>query len=163
MPNDVPSVTQGSPLYRLWSLRFIDADGALRSVPIEMKAAPTDAEINAMLNAVGAGSNASAYALVVEDYYGAEPLQSNATNAVHVSTKDAINMLYKDLANRKSQTLYVPSPKDVMFVADTDTPDPQTTELAAIITAMNAVLPATQNLISLRFSQRSKLNERVRV
>lgn len=162
MPNNVPAVTIGSPIYRLWSLRFIDADGALRSVPMEWVVAPTDAQVNAVLDAYGAGSNASLYALVSEDYYGVTPSQADATNAVHVSVKDAINLSYKDLANRKTQTVYVPSPLDSLFVPDTDTPDLDSTLLSAVVTATNAIVPGTQTLVAARFSQRSKLSERVR-
>lgn len=164
MPNNIGVVVTGTPTAgEFWTLRFIDADGTLRAYPLRVNAAMTDIELNAMLDSIGVGSNASLYALEHTMAYGTVPQQSNAIDAVHTSVKDAIALLAKDIAANRSQTIYVPAPSVGNFVANTDTPDPSTTPLSDIIAAVNTVTPVNQTVISARFTQRRQTNERVRI
>lgn len=161
MPRTAPTVN-GTPQFRTVSNRWIDFSGDKRSDSLQTPAGATNAQIEAYAVALGAGSNASLYAVVVEDHYNSVPDKSNAVDEPKDSVFDNLVFLAKTVANA-SQRGFLPAPVGSMFVAGTDTIDPTNTDLADIFTAFLALVGAGYSIVSARYTERREINEAVNI
>jgi hypothetical protein len=149
MPRTAPTV-DGSGNYRQIVLKFVDADGEPRSDRYEISAAATDAQVEALVVAVGAQSNANLYQVQVVTVYNAAKLKSAAVDAPRMSVHDNIVSLWKDTANN-SRDFFLPAPTQDNFVAGTVNPDP-VSGLGDILDALNNVFETAFQPISVRFT-----------
>lgn len=161
MPRTAPAVN-GTPQFKKVSFRWIDFSGDKRSDSLQIPAAATDAQIEAMAEALADGSNASLYAVVPEFWYNSTPDKTNAVNEPKDSVFDNMVMLAKTAANL-SQRGFIPAPIDGLFAPTTDQPNPASTELVAIMTAFLALVGAGYSIVSLRYTERREINEAVNV
>lgn len=161
MPRTAPTVN-GTPQFRTISNRWIDFSGDKRSDSLQTPAAATNAQIEAYAAALAADSNASLYAVVVEDHYNSVPDKSNAVNEPKDSAFDNIVFLAKTAANL-SQRGFIPAPIAGNFVEGTDTINPASTELAAVFTAFLALVGAGYSIVSARYTERREINEAVNI
>lgn len=158
MPNNAGTV-DATPTKRQVSLSFIDVNGQLRTDTYLIPTATTDAELNALAAAIGAKTNASLYAIGYTNWFQTGvPSKANATDAVDDSVKDNIVLLFGDIAGN-SQDWFLPAPIEATLVTGTVNPDP--TELADIVTAVDALSGAMQ-VKSYRYTERRMKNRSVK-
>lgn len=161
MPDSVPSVN-GTPTRCLVTFRYIDANGTKDSFSIlTTLARATDAVVEAAVEALGNASNANVYEVNKQLIYAAGTASpSGAIEEPRESAKDVIETLMKDPTSGKSQYIVIPAPKDVMFVAGTNTVDTEQTLYEETYNAFELLLPATYNGISVRFAQHKETAEK---
>jgi len=150
----------GSPTFIEISLRWIDAIGDVRSDVSLVAAAATDAQIEAVAAAMAAGSNASLYAMRITQVYEGAKSKANGDNAVRESAQDNIVYHAKD-TGRVDRRSFLPAPLEAVFVANTETPDAGDGLITAIMTAWDNAWAGTFAGISLRFTERREINEKV--
>lgn len=155
MPRTAPTV-DGTGNYRRLVLKYVDADGEKRSDSYQISEGATDAQIEALVAAVGAATNANVYRVEVITVYNAQPLKSSAVDAVRMSVHDNIVSLWKDTANN-SRDFFVPSPVQGNFVPGTVNPEP-TGVLGDVLDAVNNVFESAFSPISVRFTERREKN-----
>lgn len=154
-----PAIT-GSPTFLEVSLRWIDAVGDRRSDASIIDAAATDIQVEAVAADMQAGSNASLYAVRLTEVFEGAMAKSNALAAVRESNQDNIVYHAKD-TGRVDRRSFLPAPIAANFVTDTETPDESATTLTDLMTAWDAVWAGTFAGVSLRFSERREINEKV--
>lgn len=163
MPRTAPTV-DGTPDYVEVSFRFIDANAQPGSFNLKTTSTlATNAAIEAVGDALGAMTNANLYAVVVGSVYADGGSPAGATEAPRESVKDIINVLFKGSALDAAQDIEVPAPLDSLFVEGTNEVIPDSTEMLALRTAINDILPAQYIPVSIRFTERRKSNSRTKI
>lgn len=154
-----PAIT-GSPTFLRISLRWIDAVGDVRSDSSLMDAAATDVQIEAVAAKMVAASNASLYEVDVSEVFKGAKAKSNALSAIRESIQNNVVYHAKD-TGQVDRRSFLPSPLQAVFVTDTETPDASDVLLTDVMTAWDAVWAGTFAGVSLRFSERREINEKV--
>lgn len=164
MPRTAPTVN-GTPTFVIVSLRMIDANGQLDSIPYRTTLArATNAAVEAVVAKQAAASNGNVYDCVIELHYAAATVSpSSATEAPRESIKDAIVILEKDVAAGASQESLILAPLDSLFLDGTNDVDITQTPFTEYNTAVDALLPTTYAPISTRFSERKGTNSKTRL
>lgn len=150
----------GAPTFKEISLRWIDAVGDKRSDASIVSGAATNIQIEAVAAAMAAASNASLYAMRVVDVYEGAMSKANGDSAVRESAQDNIVYHAKD-TGRVDRRSFEPAPIQTVFVTDTETPNEANGLLIAIMSAWDAVWAGTFAGVSLRFTERREINEKV--
>lgn len=152
----------GTPSFKTVSIRWIDYTGNLRSDNYQLPAAATDAQVEALVAALQAGSNASIYRVDVNFAYYSVEDSSNANEVVWEDVKDNLVIQAKNtLAD--SEQMYVPAPSNDMFIEGTENIDPTNTELAAILTATLAAFGAGYGIVGARLSKRTRRGKQTKI
>lgn len=159
MPRTAPAV-DGSGNYRQVTIKWIDANNGKRSDTFEVSAAATDAQIEAVIVAMAAASNANIYQVKVTMVYNSVMNVGDALDAPRESVKDNIVFLFKDSANN-AVDWFLPAPLDSLFFAGTNTPDASEPVLQAVRDAIDAALAVAYQPVTYRFSERRKKNASV--
>ena len=159
MPRTSPTV-DGSGNFKMVTFKYIDAHGESRSDRYKIAQTATDAQIEAVVAALGAASNGNLYRVEVLEIYNANKLKSAAVDAEKASVHDNIVMLFKDTAGN-SRDFFLPSPLDATLVTGTTNPDAASVELAAVLAAIDAMVEAAFAAISVRFTERREKNSSV--
>lgn len=154
------STVDGTGEFREVSLRWIDAVGDIRSDATIIAAAASDAEIEAVAAAMQAATNASLYAIRVTDVYEGAKSKANADSAVRESLQDNIVFHAKD-AGRVDRRSFLPAPLAAVFVANTETPDESDGLIVTLMAAWETLWAGTFAGVSLRFTERREINEKV--
>jgi len=155
-------VVNGTPVTKLISLRFIDAQGDIRAVSVRaLPANATNANIESFANAIEVMTNADLYQIVVQDEYTSVADSSNATNATVVSARANIVLSAKNAVGDLKNT-FIPAPDSALFVPGTDTPLIDAS-FTAIFAAYLALLGTGFEIVSARFTERREINERVKI
>ncbi len=154
-----PAITGAATFIEI-SIRWIDAVGDIRSDATIVDAGATVAQIEAVVAAAQAASNASIYAVRVTDVFEGAKSKANADSAVRESLQDNIVYHAKD-TGRVDRRSFLPSPLVAVFVADTETPDEGDGLIVALMAAWDAVWAGTFAGVSLRFTERREINEKV--
>lgn len=154
-----PAITGSATLIEI-SLRWIDAVGDLRSDASVVDAAATDIQIEAVAADMQAGSNASLYEVRKTEVYEGAKAKSNALAAVRESAQSNVVYHAKDTA-RNDRRAFLPAPIAAVFVTGTETPDEADVVLDDIMTAWDAVWAGTFGGVSLRFTERREINQKV--
>lgn len=148
----------GTPTFKQVSISLIDAQGDIRSVSLYAKSAATVAEIEAMVAAQQAITNASIYQVSVSDVYNGARQTSNADDAVVNSVYS--NIVYHVKASPSdSQRGYVPAPLDALFDAGTDTVDLDNALLGTWFASVLAVVGSSYTGQSVRYTERREIND----
>jgi len=149
-----PAVT-GAATFRQFSLHYIDSVGIVRSIPLTSTVArATAGNIEAWAAANSDISNASLYGISVTDNWMGAIDSSNALNEVVQSVKDHLLFSAFDVADpTDSRALYLPAPEEALFISGTRTIDPTNVDIAALLAAGLAVLPAGYNITGATFNQ----------
>lgn len=160
MPRSVPTI-DGTPNMRRISMRFVDRSNDVRSVSFYVELGATAAQIEALVAAVGAATNANLFELEDVALYRAARLASGAISAPEISVYDNIVILYKESSSPQGQDFFLPAPIRLNFVGDTDNPDPESDELGAVRDAVTPLMLGTVVPISMRYSERREKNQSV--
>lgn len=154
-----PALTGAATFIEI-SLRWIDAVGDLRSDASIVAAAATDIQLEAIAADMQLGSNASLYAVRKTNVFEGAKTKSNALAAVRESAQDNIVYHAKD-TGRVDRRAFLPAPIAAVFVGGTETPDSLDAVLIDIMDAWDAAWAGTFSGVSLRFTERRDINEKV--
>ncbi len=154
-----PAIT-GTPTFKEISLRWIDAIGDRRSDASIVDAAATDIQIEAVAADMQAASNASLYSVRLTEVFEGALSKSNALAAIRESVQNNIVYHAKD-TGRVDRRAFIPSPLASDFVANTETPDEGDTAMIDLMGAWDDVWAGTFAGVSLRFTERREINEKV--
>jgi len=157
-----PDVT-GAATNRRVSLRWIDLTGDLVTTSLDVPVAATAAQIEALGDAMQAASQASLYEIDNTGVWAAVPDKNDAVSGHADSVFDVVTSLIKSAAPRSALDWYIPAPNDTVVLPETDNIDPASTELAAIYTAVLALLPAGFTVVQARFSEHKETNKAVKI
>lgn len=152
----------GSPVSKSVSIGLIDAQGDVRSISLVAAAGATNAQIEALVAAVQAATNASVWRVTVGEVYNGAESKGNAANAVVESLYSNIVYHVKESAT-SSQRAYIPAPLETLFNTDTDQPDPTDALLTAWFTAVLAVVGNTYTGQSIRYTERREINDSIKL
>lgn len=141
------------------SISMIDASGDERSVRLVVPSSATNTQIEALVAALQAASNASVYRVKVESLYVGAKLASNATNAAYTSVYDNIVLLLKESA-LVTQQAYVPAPK-VAIIPSGDVVDISNALYTAWRDAALAAVSGSYAAQSVRFTERREKNDSI--
>lgn len=132
----------GAATDRTVSMSFIDVSGDKFTLDVDgVPTAATSALIEALADAVQAGTQASLYQIKDSFYYSGLALKSNAQSGSRDSVKDGINTLFR-AASGLTVTLRLPAPLPATMIDDSDAVDTTSALLLAINAAFEAVAPA---------------------
>lgn len=162
MPNQAGAV-DATPTRKILHLQYIDSEGKPRTDSYDVPSDVTDAELNTLAAAQGAVTNASLWNIGVTNWYSTGvPQKSDADDLTNDSVYDNIVFLMKNAAGQ-SFDYYIPANLEtVTMVAGTENPDPTTTEMLALIAAIEAIWGG-YTAFSVRFTERTNKNRAVKI
>lgn len=149
----------GTPQFISVSVTLYDYTGEQRTDSYQMDADSTDAEIEAFVAALQAGTNATIWRVRVGQVYNSVGDSSNAVEEVWEDADTNVVLLAKTALNA-SEDFYIPAPIDDMFIEGTNEIDPTNGVLAAILAA---ILPmrAGYSFISARLTSRRDIGTKI--
>lgn len=156
MPRTVPTI-DGTPSRLELSVRWIDANNLKRSDSLQIDGDSTDLEIEAIIAALAAASNANIYQVEVQQVYSDVPNSGDALDLVRNSAKDNFVLLFKNAIINAGRDYFIPAPKEAMFLGGTNQPDTSNALLLAVRDAIDATLVNFEP-VSVRFTERRKKN-----
>lgn len=148
----------GTGAYKHVSVSFIDVSGDVRTVSDDLPVGTTDAQVESLVAALQAASQASIFRVGVEMVYAGDEDLSNATAGSRDSVFDNVAVRMKNSTMNQAKTTYIPAPDPVIMLADSDQVNPASTELAAVFTAWLAVLSG-YGVKSARYTERREINQ----
>lgn len=156
MPRTVPTI-DGTPNRKDVSIRWIDANNLKRSDVLYIDASATDPQIEAIVAAFAAGSNANIYEVEVKQVYADVPNSGDAVDLARNSSKDNVVFLFKNATINAGRDYFLPAPIEDVFLGGTNMLDTSAAELLAIRDALDAVLVSFEP-VTVRFTERRKKN-----
>lgn len=154
----VPTIN-GTPTFRKLSITMYDYTGDQRTESYMIDSDASDAEIEAIVDALQTITNGTIWRVEVGDVYNSVGDSSNADEVVWENIKTNVVLLAKTATN-VSQDWYVPAPNNDLFIEGTEEIDPTNTDLAAYMTAILAVRTG-YSFVSGRFTHRSKIGSKI--
>jgi len=162
MPNNAGAV-DATPTRKIMHLQYIDSEGKPRTDSYDIPSDVTDAEFNALSAAQGAVTNASLWNIGYTNWYSTGvPQKSDADDLTNDSVYDNIVFLMKNAANDSFDFFIPANLETVTMVAGTENPDPTTTEMLALIAAIEAIWGG-YSAYSVRFSERKNVNRATKI
>lgn len=149
----------GSPNYKTLSVTMYDYTGEQRTDTYQIDAASTDIQIEAIVAAIQAISNATIWRVRVGEVYNSVGDPSNADEEVWEESSSNVVLLAKDVSNN-AQDWYVPAPDNSIFVEGTENIDPANVPLGALLTAILAVKSGF-SFVSARFTSRRDIGSKI--
>ncbi len=155
----VPTIAGGQTGYEV-GISWIDENEIEYTDSIRAKNGITDAELQALIDASQAGSNASSFKMTITTSWEGAKNASNATSAVHESVKDKVRYSLKDLATGAYAQAYMPAPLEA-WVGDNNVVDITQATYIAWKAAVDAVKLAVLTPLNVAFVQYSQRNDSV--
>lgn len=164
---DVTTAATGKNL----SVHWIDNSSDIWSESYSIPVAATNAQIEAFLDGLQAGSNASIYKADISSVWGSDGL-ADSNNAIGIDPKSAsvfdkfgFTMKHTTNPELKDKRVSVPAPIGDLFINDgtiyQDSPDPSAAEIVALATAALALFPSYA-IVWFRYVEKKEINEKVR-
>lgn len=150
----------GTPNWKVVSITVYDYTGEQRTDSYYLDADSTDAEIEAIVDALQDTTNATIWKVSVSDLYNSVGDPSNATEAVWEEASSNLVLLLKSATVEKGFNFFIPAPANAMFIEGTENIDPANASLAALMTA---ILPtrAGYSFVSARFTSRRDVGTKI--
>jgi len=158
----------GTGTYRRAVIRTIDESGDQKSDGVRFPVTATNAEIEAYVAAYQAVSQASVFSVIVEETYSAVEDKNDAATGTRDSVYDVLNVLTRN-ATGDSKSVVLRAPEPGVMIANSDEIDPTDVALGTFLTAAVALLnggaggAGTYEAISIRFTERREINERIKL
>lgn len=149
----------GTPTYKRLSVTLYDYTGEQRTDSYQIDAAATDVQIEAIVAAIQAISNATIWRVSVSEVYNSVGDPSNATEEVWEEVSSNVVLLAKDTSNA-AQDWYVPAPENGIFIDGTENIDPTNVDLGTLLTAILAVKSGF-SFVSARFTSRRDIGSKI--
>lgn len=152
----------GAAVSKLVSFKWMDISGDVRTDSLRVPVAATQAQIEAMADALQAGSNATLYGIEVTEEWNSIGDSSNALGGdKSQSVHDQLFFLAKNVNPFiMPQRAYFPAPIADVFTADSDSLDPASAEIIALLTAFLALVGAGYSIVHGRYTEKSEINEK---
>lgn len=158
MPLTAPPVTDSATRLQI-SMRFVDRSGDLRSVAVTtFNTSVTRAQIQAMVAAYAAASQANLYSVSIEEVYDDGVDAGDALVGPANSVFDNVVLLFKSPIALKGENTFVPAPIPAIVPPDTDTI--VLSALEDVTDTTEVVLGPTWDDRSVRYTERREKNER---
>lgn len=150
----------GTPNWKVLSITVYDYTGEQRTDSYYLDADTSNAEIEALVAALQATTNATIWKVTVSDLYNSVGDPSNATEAVWEEASSNLVLLMKSATVEKGFNFFIPAPANDLFIEGTENIDPANAELAAL---MAALLPARNgySFVSARFTSRRDVGTKI--
>jgi len=149
-----PDVT-GTATYKTAAMQWIDWTGQRRSDNYQFPVATTNAQIEAVGDALQALSNASLWRIEVASVFAGDMDSGAAAEEVYESVESNVVILLKKTDNTAID-FFIPSVIEGLFVENTDDIDQTNADLATLEAALEAAMGAGYTVRGNRFSKRSK-------
>lgn len=153
----IPTILAGETGYFV-TIRWIDDNEKEYADSFRTKPNPSDAEIQALVDASQAGSNASSWKCEVGKQWEGSKNAFSAASAVHESVADKVRLSYKDISSGAYEQAYLPAPLEVL-VGDNGLVDISQATYIAWKAALNAVVQSSFTALNTAFVQYSGRNE----
>lgn len=151
----------GNATFLALSMKLVDASGDERSVRIQpLKSSVSDAEIESLVAATQALSNASVAVVNVISIYAGALSASNALDTSYQSVYDNVVLLEKNASTTQAINAFIPAPINTLI----DEGDVVDTDLVAYATwrgAVGDVLDDDFAPVSVRFTERREKNDSI--
>jgi len=152
-----PDVTTAATR-KLVSWRWLDNSGDKRGDSAYFDIGASTAEIEAVMDALQAGSNASLFEVSIAEVWVGDALPANALNASRSpSVFDNIVLHFKDDVTLASQRLFIVAPIEAYMLPNTDTPD--VTDLSTLVAAAETAFGGAYDVKSARYTERREINQ----
>jgi len=166
MPRNTGTIN-GTPDKIRFTGRLIDASGDVSSFSMDVPAAATNAQLEAVASTYGAITNASFYEAIVSNVYNTGVAQkSNALALPQISVEDVINVSLKNSLGL-AQIVELRAPDLALFVDESDVVDLTNADLlalfSAIETALGSLYGGTWAVVSVRYTERTEKNSAQKV
>lgn len=152
----------GTPTWKVVSITLYDYTGEQRTDSYYMDADSTDAEIEALVAAVQAATNGTIWKVGVTDLYNSVGDSSNADEEVWEEASSNLVLLLKSPTVEKGFNFFIPAPANAMFIEGTESIDPASAELAAVMTAL-LPMRSGYSVVSGRFTSRRDVGTKVNI
>ncbi len=151
----LPTIVTTTPDYVTVTFHYIDVNGVKDAWNVRTTLArATSAVIEGTVAAMAAATNAFVYKVTMSLFWAAGSASpSFALEASRVDAKDVVERLQKDPASGASQYSYIPAPLDAMFIDETNEVDITNSLYTDFADAVDLLLPASFNPVSVRFAQ----------
>lgn len=149
---------EGSETYVAVSAKFVDADNGETTITMRVSASATVAQIQAMLQALQAISNASMYEAALSYVFAGAKSKANALADDYVSVKDVIRLSAKDITTGAYERFYTPAPLGDL-IGDNAVVDTADTDYITWRSAVNTILPTGFTLLNVAFVQNVARNK----
>lgn len=150
-----------TPTFVEVQIALMDYTGDKRSDTYLVDAAASAAEIEALVAAIQAVSNATIYRVEVKDIYNSVEDSSNALEEVWENAGDNLVLQAKN-TQKQSLRLFVPALINTVMIDGTTDIDPTNGLLTTLIAAYVAVLPTGFSIVGARFTERRQVNAQVK-
>jgi len=161
MPNNAGTV-DGTPTRKILHLQYIDSEGKPRTDSYDVPNDVTDAELNALSAAIGDVTNASLWNIGYTNWFATGIAQkSDADDLTNDSVADNVVILMKNATNLSFDFFVPANLETTTMVAGTENPDPTTTEMLALVAAIQAIWGG-YSPSSYRFTERRQKNRAVK-
>lgn len=157
-----PDITVVNPTFTRVTLHMIDASGDLYTESVKSVIALTDAEIKAWADAYQTATQASVYQISVEQVYEGDADTNNAGTLQRNSTRNGINLLFRDVDALKTFTGRLVAPEPDTMQGNQDIPLLGDPIMANLITSYLTVL-ASYNHDSGQYTERRERKNNPRV
>lgn len=153
MPRTAPTV-DGTPNVARLGISLIDVSGDIRSESVEISPTADDADIEALVAAYAARSNAVIYEVRREQVYAGAKSKATALNQPKsASLADGINFLFVGLT-RESEDFRLMAPIASQLIDGSDSVE--AVNAAAFGALVAAVLTGTKTLVSAQYTERKE-------
>lgn len=156
MPSTAGAV-DATPTRRILHLTYVDFNGKARTDSYPISVADTDAEINAVVAAMGDATNANLWKVsYTNEFVTGVGLASEALDAPDDSVADNIVLLLKNAA-LESLDVFIPAPLSAMIIDGSEDVDASNTVLQDLETAILAMYNGW-SVYSRRYTERRSKN-----
>lgn len=152
----IPAIASGQQ-YNTVTLHWVDDNDKRYASSMRAIDAPTDVQLQALIDDSQAGSNASAWKFEFTNVYFGARNKANALSAVHESIADKIRLSYKDATGAYEQA-YMPAPLAILVDEDNNVAIAQTA-YTDWKTAVEAVIQVNMIALNVEFVQYLQRND----
>lgn len=149
----------GSGVRKDLSITFVDASGDTRTVTLQLPDSASNAQMEAIVAAMQAASNASIWRVGVEEVYEGAFSNDNAEDEVYPSVFDNVTIGYRQVSTGLSKTAYIVAP-EAALVGEGDEVQTDNAEYSAVKSAVLAALGSGWETRFTRFTERREINKR---
>ena len=160
MANRTAPTIDGSPTFKRLSIKYIDFSGDERSTAIRIDAAATPAQIEALVAAANAASNANPFQVTVSEVYAGDPDVVVGMNEVFSSVFDNVVIGCGDVTVNAQQQGYIVAPQGSLIPTG-DTVDTSNGNYTAFRDALLTLLGGSYAAKTARFTERREKNDSV--
>ena len=144
------------------SIRLMDWTGDFRTDTYRLIPAVTNDQVEALVAAVAALTNATLYEVKISEVYTSVADSTNALEEVWENAKDNLVVQSKKPTG-ESQRVFIPAPINAMFIEQTDQIDPTFAALGTLLAAWDAAVDAEFEIIGAHFTSRRDINQQVKI